>query len=195
VGASFGIERVETQRLALERLAREHEDDLVRILLDPAVLRTTWPFAQPPTREDVLSGLIAKVSHWDRYGFGMWLARDRLSGEVVGRGGLQYTYTAGLDAIEAAWTIAPARWGQGLGTEMAGAALEAAFGPLDLLEVVAFTLPDNLASRRVMEKTGFRYERNIEHAGLAHVLYRCRREWTADPADSLLRVGPFNPVP
>ncbi len=34
------------------------------------------------------------------------------------------------------------------------------------------TLPDNLASRRVMGKAGFAYEREIEHAGLPHVLYR-----------------------
>jgi [ribosomal protein S5]-alanine N-acetyltransferase len=39
---------------------------------------------------------------------------------------------------------------------------------------VAFTLPDNVASRRVMEKVGFRYEREVEHVDLPHVLYRLR---------------------
>jgi ribosomal-protein-alanine N-acetyltransferase len=38
--------------------------------------------------------------------------------------------------------------------------------------VVAFTLPTNWASRRVMEKVGFTFERDIVHAGLRHVLYR-----------------------
>ena len=37
-----------------------------------------------------------------------------------------------------------------------------AFGPLGLADVVSFTLPDNRASRRVMEKLGFAYERDIE---------------------------------
>jgi RimJ/RimL family protein N-acetyltransferase len=37
---------------------------------------------------------------------------------------------------------------------------------------VAFTLPTNTGSRRVMEKLGFHYEREISRAGLAHVLYR-----------------------
>jgi RimJ/RimL family protein N-acetyltransferase len=45
---------------------------------------------------------------------------------------------------------------------------------LGLEEIVAFTLPHNVASRRVMEKVGFRYERDIEWAGLPHVLYRQR---------------------
>ena len=41
--------------------------------------------------------------------------------------------------------------------------------------VVAFTLPDNTASRRVMEKLGMTYERDIVHADLPHVLYRSTR--------------------
>jgi RimJ/RimL family protein N-acetyltransferase len=39
-------------------------------------------------------------------------------------------------------------------------------------EVIAFALPDNAASLRVMEKIGMRRSGPIEHAGLAHVLYR-----------------------
>jgi ribosomal-protein-alanine N-acetyltransferase len=42
-------------------------------------------------------------------------------------------------------------------------------------ELVAFTLPANVRSRRVMEKAGLGYEKDIVHAGLPHVLYRIRR--------------------
>ena len=55
-------------------------------------------------------------------------------------------------------------------------AVEVAFEDLDLEEVVAFTLPDNIASRRVMEKAGFAYDRDIQRAGLPHVLYRIVRD-------------------
>ena len=37
----------------------------------------------------------AKHAHWERYGFGLWLLRDRATAELVGRGGLQHT-----DAVE-----------------------------------------------------------------------------------------------
>jgi RimJ/RimL family protein N-acetyltransferase len=168
------IERVETTRMVLERLRPEHGPEQLRLLLDPRVSATLWPQAQPPTELDVLDGLLAKVEHWNRHGFGMWLLRDRDSGEMLGRGGLQYTYTAGLNDIEAGWAIIPVRWGQGLATELAHACVEVAFRQLALLEIVAFTLPDNLASRRVMEKSGFVYEREIVNAGLPHVLYRNR---------------------
>jgi RimJ/RimL family protein N-acetyltransferase len=168
------IERVQTERMVLERLRLEHAPEQVRLLLDPRVSATLWARAELPTEADVLDGLSAKVDHWDRHGFGMWLARDRDTGEMVGRGGLQYTYTAGLNDIEAGWALVPERWGQGLATELAHACVEVGFEQLGLLELVAFTLPDNVASRRVMERTGFTYERDIVHAGLPHVLYRRR---------------------
>jgi RimJ/RimL family protein N-acetyltransferase len=168
------IERVETDRLILERLAPEHAEEQLRLLLDPRVSVTLWPRSQHPTEADVLHSLSAKLDHWDRHGFGIWLLRDRGTGEMVGRGGLQYTFTAGLNDVEAGWAVVPERWGQGLATELAQACVEVAFGPLGLLEIVAFTTPDNVASRRVMEKAGFAYERDIVHAGLPHVLYRHR---------------------
>jgi len=40
---------------------------------------------------------------------------------------------------------------------------------------VAFTLPTNVASRRVMDNAGFQYERDVVHADLPQVLYRARR--------------------
>ena len=102
----------------------------------------------------------------------MWLLRDRETGEMVGRGGLQYTYIADLQEVEAGWAIVPERWGEGLATELAKRASRSGSGRSGCSEIVAFTLPDNVASRRVMEKAGFDYERDIVHVGLPHVLYR-----------------------
>jgi len=74
--------------------------------------------------------------------------------------------------VEIGWTVDPDRWGQGLATELGAASVAHAFGPLGLAEVVSFTLIENRASRRVMEKLGFAYEGETEYAGLPHVLYR-----------------------
>ena len=57
-------------------------------------------------------------------------------------------------------------------SEMAAEAVRVAFEELGLPDLVSFTLHDNHASRRVMERLGFSYERDVEHAGLPHVLYR-----------------------
>lgn len=161
-----------TPRLQGEPLGPEHEAEIADLTLDPRVYRTLWPWSEPPSREDVRTGLEDKREHWQRHGFGLWLLRDRATGEAVGRGGLQYTDAIGGWHVEAAWAIAPARWGRGLATELARESVRVGFDALALHEIIAITLPDNLASRRVMEKAGFVYDRDVEHVGLRHVLYR-----------------------
>ncbi|HWE08701.1 MAG TPA: GNAT family N-acetyltransferase [Solirubrobacteraceae bacterium] len=167
---------LDTPRMRGEALGPEHEAEMADLALDPRVYRTLWPWAAPPTAPDVQASLADKRDHWKRHGFGLWLLRDRATGELVGRGGLQYTDAIGGYAVEAAWAIVPERWGQGLATELAQASVRVAFESLRLAEIIAITTPDNVASRRVMEKAGFVYDRDIDHVGLAHVLYRRRAD-------------------
>jgi RimJ/RimL family protein N-acetyltransferase len=162
--------------MVLERLRMEHLAELSRLLRDPRVAATGWPGGKPPSEREVVASLADKERHWERHGFGMWLMRDRETGEMVGRGGLQSTaYVRELDEVEVGWSVVPERWGEGLATELACASVDTAFGPLDLEQIVAFTLPDNLGSRRVMEKAGFGYDREILHVGVPQVLYVIRR--------------------
>jgi RimJ/RimL family protein N-acetyltransferase len=172
VTSSVHIDHVETTRLVCERLRMGHVEEVSRLLRDPRVSANLWPEREPPTEDEVIASLADKIDHWRRFGFGLWLVREKATGEMVGRGGLQWTYALDLNQVEAAWAIVPERWRQGLATELALAAIEVAFGPLALESIIAFTLPDNVRSRRVMEKTGFVYERDIVHASLPHVLYR-----------------------
>jgi [ribosomal protein S5]-alanine N-acetyltransferase len=170
------IDRIETARLVCERLQRDHERDLSALLRDPRVAPMTWPRPAGPTEVEISINLAAKLDHWERYGFGMWLLRDRATGAMVGRGGLQWTHATGVDEVEAGWAIVPDRWGRGLATEMALLAVDVGLRDLDLRSIIAFTLPHNVASRRVMEKAGFVYERAIVYVDLAHVLYRRARD-------------------
>ena len=78
----------------------------------------------------------------------------------------------GGDEVELAYALRSEYWGRGLATELARAAVAVGFERLGLREIVAFTLPTNRASWRVMEKTGFEYERDFVHRGLPHVIYR-----------------------
>ncbi|HTX29915.1 MAG TPA: GNAT family N-acetyltransferase [Solirubrobacteraceae bacterium] len=174
------LERVETPRLVCERLRMEHLPEISPLLRDPQVAEWLWPHGGP-SEQDVIDGTRQKEDHWERYGFGIWLLRDIGTGKAVGWGGLQWTYVAELDEVEVAWAITPERWRQGLATEMAQAAIASAFGPLGLREIIAFTLPNNIASRRVMEKSGFLYEGEIVHALLPHVLYRRRADHPGAP--------------
>jgi RimJ/RimL family protein N-acetyltransferase len=168
------VERVTTARLLCERLTPEHADELRPIMFERSVLDYLAP-GETITEEDFQKGLEGADHHWQRHGFGFWLLRDLHTGEPVGRGGVRWTDATGTDEVEATWVIVLTRRGQGLATELAHAEVETAFGPLDLDELIAYTLPHNAASRRVMDKTGFTYDREFLDDSLPHVLYRRHR--------------------
>jgi ribosomal-protein-alanine N-acetyltransferase len=166
------LDRIETARIVGERYRPEHAPDLAGLMLDPRVAPNLWPAPHSPTKADVRRSVSEKIAHWDRFGFGMWLLRDRTTAAVIGRGGLQHTFATGVDEVEVGWVIKPERWGEGLATELANASIEIGFGQLALDSVIAYSLVTNTASRRVMEKAGFVYERELEHGSLPHALYR-----------------------
>lgn len=118
-----------------------------------------------------------------RRGWGMWALE--LPGEIafagfVGLNVPQYDAPF-MPAVEIGWRLPRAAWGRGYATEAAQAALGFAFSRLALREVIAITVPGNLASRRVMQRLGmvrdatgdFDHPRvQAGHPLSRHVLYR-----------------------
>jgi RimJ/RimL family protein N-acetyltransferase len=168
-------DELHTERMIGERLKRQHADEILALMLDPRVGRTLWPTPNPLPKVKVIVQLESNIVHWEERGFGIWLLRDRTTGEMVGRGGLATSPVTGTAEVAVDWAIVPERWNQGLATELAHAAIEVAFDRLALEQLISLTLPHNRASRRVMEKAGFHYDREIEHVGRPHVLYRRSR--------------------
>jgi ribosomal-protein-alanine N-acetyltransferase len=78
--------------------------------------------------------------------------------------------------------LARASWGQGLASEAAQAALAYGFERVGLERIIALTRPENIASRRVMEKLGMRYEKNLQIFHLEAVYYAITRDaWRQRP--------------
>ena len=163
---------VETSRLLGERTRPEHAPELEPLLCDPRVGATLGGVMTP---EQVAAQTAALAEEWARHGFGWMVWREKASGAVVARGGLRRTSIAGRDEVEVGWAVTADRWGEGFAPELGGVCVRLGFEVLALDDIVSFTLPDNAASRRVMEKLGLRYERDITHAGMPHVLYRISR--------------------
>jgi [ribosomal protein S5]-alanine N-acetyltransferase len=164
-------ERLTTARMRAERVRAQHVERLHRIFGDPRVGETMDGVMSP---ERVREWVDHEQEHWEGGGYGLWAFW--IGDELVAQGGLMPAVVRGEPAVEVAWSVLPARWGQGLATELGEASLQVAWDDLGLQEVVAYTLPTNLASRRVMEKLGMRHDGEIEHAGLTLVLYRIRSE-------------------
>jgi RimJ/RimL family protein N-acetyltransferase len=175
-----------TERL---RLRPWREADLAPFAALNADARTMAFFRGPLdcAESDAFVGWIR--DHFARHGFGFWAVEAPGVAELIGMVGLAVvTFDAPFaPAVEIGWRLAPAYWGAGYATEAARAALAFGFGELHLAEIVAFTVPANTRSRRVMERLGMTRSEadDFEHPSLAvghplrrHVLYRLKRaEW------------------
>src|SRR5947209_14164930 len=75
----------ETERLRLEPIRESHLDDYLTVFTDDAVAE--W-YAGRPTREEAQADVTRLARTWNVVGVHKWLAYERDSGDVVGRGGL-----------------------------------------------------------------------------------------------------------
>jgi RimJ/RimL family protein N-acetyltransferase len=173
-----------TLRLLLREWRDQDAGLFAVISVDPAVMHYLVPF---PDRAAIDTWVEGTRTHWRKHGFGQWVVELPGAADFIGVVGLSHVRFAlsFAPAVEAAWRLARPYWGKGYAHEAARAAIEDGFGRLGLDEIVAFTVPANRASRRVMEKLGM--SRNPAedfdfdhprlppgHALRRHVLYRLR---------------------
>jgi len=173
------IETFKTPRLRAERLGVGHSAELCLMHQDARVMATLGGI-----RSDLETRwfLETNLEHWQQHGYGLWVFRSRADGRFVGRGGLRQVTVGGALEVELAYALMSENWGQGLATEMSRSIVTLGFEQLGLAEIVGFTLTTNQGSRRVLERTGFTYERDLIHADLPHVLYRQRRLLDCHPS-------------
>lgn len=77
-----------------------------------------------------------------------------------------------LNRIELAYRFKRSAWGRGIATEAGRACLEFGFGECGLLEIVALAYPENVPSRRVLAKLGFKQTGHHETYGQNLLLLR-----------------------
>ena len=171
---AIGAAEARTERLLCRRPFAGDAHDYRVLLLDDRVAAWLRPPPLPPFRAGEPEALLSKdLAHWEAHGFGPWALIERESGGFAGRGGLCWTQVDGERAVELPWALLPSFWNDGLATEAAQAALQAA-RRVGIDEVISLALLQNAPSRRVMEKAGLTYEGEVEHVGLPHALYRAR---------------------
>ncbi|KTC64957.1 acetyltransferase (plasmid) [Legionella adelaidensis] len=120
-------------------------------------------------------------------GYMLWAAELPDTRELIGFIGLNYFDKPAhfSPAVEIGWRLGSQYWGNGYATEGALACLDYGFNQLGINEIVAFTVPDNLRSRKVMEKIGMVQDIEgsfahpklpVDHRLSKHVLYRIHRK-------------------
>jgi ribosomal-protein-alanine N-acetyltransferase len=165
------MHQLHTRRLKATPAGPDALADIRRLHTDPRVMATLSTDGATFSEDQTRAFLERAAEHWKSHGFGLWILRDRSDDDFVGYGGIKHANVEDRDEIELAYAIRSDHWNKGFATEISIAALKLGFEAIHLERIVAFTLPHNQASRRVMENCGFTYQREIIHANLPHVLY------------------------
>ncbi len=171
---------LKTGRLLLRRWRDSDRIPFQAMNADPRVMEF-MPALLTPTESDAL--VDRAQAHFDRHGFGPFAAEILDNHSFIGFIGLSIPNfdSPFMPAVEVGWRLAFEYWGRGLASEGARAAVHYAFGEFGLDNIVSFTVPANLRSRRVMEKIGMTHDPrdDFDHPCLPedhplrrHVLYR-----------------------
>jgi len=148
----------ETERLYLRRLWPADVGLLFELDSDPEVMRFISKGQPTPLarmEKEYLPRILSHYRDWPPQGF--WVAHLRASDEFIGWFHLRPDKMQ-PEEMELGYRLKRSVWGRGLATEGSRALVEKSFGPWGYEKVCARTLVVNLASRRVMEKAGLRFE-------------------------------------
>jgi RimJ/RimL family protein N-acetyltransferase len=184
---SRGPRRVSDRRTERLLLRRWHDDDrepFAAMNVDPLVIE----HLPGPMSRDRSDAFVDRIeAHWDEHGWGLWAVEVVDGPPFVGYVGLWPADHVAPGTVEVGWRLASEHWGRGYATEGAREALRFGFTEVGLDEIASFTVPQNVRSRRVMERIGlvrdptgdFSHARvdPVAHPHLVrHVLYRLDRE-------------------
>ena len=180
-----------TERLLLRRWRPADREPFAALNADPLVMK----HLRSTLSRQESDALIERVdATFDQNGFGPWAVEVPNVAPFIGFVGLSIPRFEAhfTPCVEIGWRIAAEHWKRGYATEAARAALRVGFEVFQLEEIVSFTVPGNLPSRRVMEKINMTHDEadDFDHPSFPdghplkrHVLYRISR--LGQPAESV----------
>jgi [ribosomal protein S5]-alanine N-acetyltransferase len=161
----------ETERLFVRAPTPDDVHAFHSIWGDPAVI---WWGGTTRDEADAARQIAAiREANASSPGLGRWLAYRRSDGACVGH--VMLKRAPFVEGVELGYHFATAYQGRGYATEAARGAVRYGFDVAGLATIFAAVVPDNRPSKRVLEKVGFRYVRNIVHADRPHELWSIER--------------------
>jgi ribosomal-protein-alanine N-acetyltransferase len=144
----------ETERLILRRFNERDIDEVFAMRSDADVMRF---IRAPQNRVESVNWLNLVSSRWESDQIGFCAIIEKQTDKFVGWCGLWQLKET--DELEIGYAIAKDVWGKGFATEAARVFLQYGFEQLKPDKIVGVAEPENVSSRRVMEKLGMKFVR------------------------------------
>ncbi len=170
----MNLPNIETARLFLRVYAPKDLDALHAIRNDADVYQYFPAFYSPPPKEKLREGIARHIQRWRETGFGEFAVIEKASENLIGYCGLMHLDNT--EEIEIYYGFPKNYWGKGFATEAARAVLKFAFEEVNLAQVAGVTNPKNIASQRVLEKIGLKFQGEITCYRMECSYFRISRE-------------------
>ena len=145
---------IETDRLILRPFTLDDIEDVLAFGSHPEVNRYTGDDSID-TKEAARNVIVNTwFSDYEKYGYGRLATIYKADSKLIGFSGLKYLPE--FDETDLGYRYLPEYWGKGIATEASIALLDYGFNVLKLKKIIGTTLPDNVASSRVLEKVGMK---------------------------------------
>ena len=143
---------LQTLRLDLREFVAGDADEIWRLDQDPGVMRYIGN-GKLSTRAQVAASMKRIPRVYRLYpGLGTWRASRRDTGAYIGWFTLKYIPKT--VEVEVGYRLLREAWGQGFATEGASELVRYGFDSVGLYRIIGITHPDNIASQRVLMKSG-----------------------------------------
>ncbi len=151
------LPELETRRLLLRRMTVGDARDVFEYASDPEVARYVMWDAHRSIGDSrsFLNRMIEGYGSGELFSWGMV---HKESGRLIGTCGYDRSWVPEHGRAELGYALSSEYWGQGLMTEAVRAVIGFGFEKMKLNKIVARCFAENLASEKVMQKSGMSYE-------------------------------------
>ena len=126
------------------------------------------------SKETALEEIENSVCSFQEHKYGLWGVFLKDSSRMIGFTGYRNFYDP--PELQLLYGFLPEYCGKGYATSLAKLMIKYGFEELDFEEIIACTDVPNVASKKVMQKTGMKFEKQIEIDGLDTIYYKIVRE-------------------
>ncbi|VAW02975.1 Acetyltransferase, GNAT family [hydrothermal vent metagenome] len=161
------ITELETERLLLRPFRNEDFEPLAEMMTNEEHMKFIGGTCD---RETAWRRLATSVGHWHLRGFGFFALEEKTSGNFLGWTGLWFPQ--GWPEKEIGWTLLPQACGKGFVTEAAKRVRQHAYQDLGWKTAISLIARGNEASKKVAERLGATFERDINLWDMDCMIYR-----------------------
>src|SRR5437660_11320417 len=150
---------IKTERFIVRQCVDDDAEAFFKLNSDPEVLRFVPDKALLNVEQARQTLVDHPIADYRKYGFGRGACILKSTGEQIGFAGL--TYLEEFGEVDVAFRLMRAQWGLGLATEAALASVRFGFADLGLKRIIGLVMTENIASVRVLERTGLRHVETV----------------------------------